>query len=322
LPGIATLGYSRIGQISVAACDPDVMDTASPLPLRLTLHPLLPLRAPEPGESTLTFGFQTRLADGPGLATDDPLLQAFGAKVLPVQTSSEDRETLQDEAFDPGRRLTLAQQGVDDDGDALVAVWDAEGLRRAGFVPYPASAAVAAGLDHGLAMEAIVLTEERALLDDRRLTVEVLVCARQVVRVDHEVPSAELARPRRRRRARVVLLADGSSELRWWDPTGAAGPMAIGELPLSAELARELQRLSSAYKRAAAAGEEPPEDLVDGIERDYTRATLDARTRELWHRARRELGQRYAIGLLAPGMARPAWSAEEVEDDDGDDIPF
>ncbi|MEA2176834.1 MAG: hypothetical protein QOG77_131, partial [Solirubrobacteraceae bacterium] len=42
--------------------------------------------------------------------------------------------------------------------------------------------------------------------------------------------------------------------------------------------------------------------------------------RELWQRARAELGQRYAIGLLGPGMSRPAWSPEEGGADDDDDI--
>ncbi len=61
---------------------------------------------------------------------------------------------------------------------------------------------------------------------------------------------------------------------------------------------------------------------MEGIERDYSRSALEARTRELWRRARRELGQRYAIGLLAPGMTRPAWSADELDDEPDMDIAF
>jgi hypothetical protein len=38
------------------------MKTAPPLPLALTLHPLLPLRAPEVGSSTLTYGVLDALA--------------------------------------------------------------------------------------------------------------------------------------------------------------------------------------------------------------------------------------------------------------------
>jgi hypothetical protein len=61
---------------------------------------------------------------------------------------------------------------------------------------------------------------------------------------------------------------------------------------------------------------------VEGIERDYSRSALEAHTRELWRRARRELGQRYAIGLLAPGMTRPAWLADELDDEPDMDIAF
>jgi hypothetical protein len=296
------------------------MDTASPLPLTLALHPLLPLRAPEPGSYSLTFGYQLRLADGPGLASDDPLLSAFGARVLRLISGSGHVEALQDDAFDPGRRLTLAPNGVDDDGDAVVAAWDADGIRLAGVVPYPQSAAVAAAHEHGLLVEAVVLTEERALLDDRRLYVDVLVHAPALVRVDLDAVSA-IARPERHRRRRVVLLADGSSELRWWDPSGRGGPMDLADLPVSPELATELHKLSSAYVRAADE-DDLPEDFGDGIEREWTRSTLACRTRELWCRARCELGQRYAIGLLAPGMTQPAWSVEEVDDEEDDDIPF
>lgn len=296
------------------------MDTASPLPISLTLHPLLPARAPEPGGTDLTFGFQLRLAGGPGLLGKDPLLAAVGANVVRLAAPPDHEEALQDDAFDPGRRLSLRAQGVDDDSDVLIAVWDADGTRQAGFLPYPVSATVAAALDRGLSVEGIVLAEGRALLDDRRLGIELLVHATELVRVDHD-PALAIARPQRPARTRVVLLADGTSELRWWDPTGAAGPMAIGDLPVSAELTSELQRLSSELVRAAA-DDEAPEDFVEGIERDYARSALQARTRELWHRTRRELGQRYAIGLLAPGMTRPAWSADELEEEPDPDIAF
>ncbi len=111
------------------------MDTASALPLSLTLHPLLPARAPEPGGTDLTFGFQLRLARGPGLLSKDPLLAAVGANVVRLSAPPDLEEALQHDAFDPGRRLSLRAQGVDDDGDVLIAVWDADGTRQAGFLP-------------------------------------------------------------------------------------------------------------------------------------------------------------------------------------------
>jgi hypothetical protein len=51
------------------------------------------------------------------------------------------------------------------------------------------------------------------------------------------------------------------------------------------------------------------------------RSSLGARMRELWQRARAELGRSYAIGLLGPGMSRPEWTPSEAAEDDGD-IPF
>jgi hypothetical protein len=62
-----------------------------------------------------------------------------------------------------------------------------------------------------------------------------------------------------------------------------------------------------------------PHDAIDGLEQDMYRSTLEARMRELWQRARAELGRTYAIGLLGPGMTRPEWTPS---DDDDDDIPF
>src|SRR5919108_4111347 len=138
--------------------DSSCMKTAPPLPLVLTLNPMLPLRAPEPGTATLTLGFQLRLPGGPALAADDALLTAFGACVVELITGLDDREALQDDAFAPGRRLTLLDEGVDEDGDPVVGVWDADGVRRAGTLHYATAAVVAAAVEQGLAVEALVLT--------------------------------------------------------------------------------------------------------------------------------------------------------------------
>jgi hypothetical protein len=65
-----------------------------------------------------------------------------------------------------------------------------------------------------------------------------------------------------------------------------------------------------------------PADPLDAFERDSYRSTLEHRLQELWARAREELGRRYAVGLLGPGMARPAWSSDEAAADADADIPF
>jgi hypothetical protein len=295
------------------------MQTAS-LPLVLTLHPLLPLRAPEAGCGTLTYGYRLRLLDGPALADDDPLLAAFAGWIVSLAGAGEHDEPFQDAAFAPGRRPRLTVAGVADDGDPVVEVWDADRVRRGGHLPYRRAALVAAAVEHGHPMEAVVLTEERALLDDRRIGLELLVHPRATLRVE---PGAEgLIAPRRPARDRVVLVADGSGALRWWDPSGRGGPMELGDLPVSDELAAELHRLSDEYvhaaDRPAATG-----DHMDALERGWTNSALESRTRGLWRRARAELGRRYAIGLQGPGMIRPAWSPGELTDgDDGADIEF
>src|SRR3954454_19780792 len=123
------------------------MDTPVRLPFVLSLHPLLPLRAPRPAGRTLDLGYQLRVADGPALGEGDVLLDAFGTFVADLISGSDDAEALQDDAFAPGCRLALLQAGVDDDGDAVVGVWDADGIRRAGFIHYEKAAVVAAAFE-------------------------------------------------------------------------------------------------------------------------------------------------------------------------------
>src|SRR3954451_1358080 len=104
-------------------------------PLDLQLHPLLPPR--KSGTGGRDWGYALRLPDGPGLDDGDPLLAAFGAEVVRLEGLHEHDEALQDPAFDPGRRVQLVHEGLDDDGDDLVGVWDEEETRRVGDLPYP-----------------------------------------------------------------------------------------------------------------------------------------------------------------------------------------
>ena len=79
----------------------------------------------------------------------------------------------------------------------------------------------------------LVLSEERTRRDDRRAELEILVFNAGLLQLD--VPEERFSRPTRPTRRRVVLFADGSSELRWWDPSGAGGPIEFDELPVSGE---------------------------------------------------------------------------------------
>jgi hypothetical protein len=291
------------------------METTPPIPLALSLNPILPLRAPETCTPVRTLGFQLRLPDGPALATDDPLLRAFGASVVALTPGVDDREALQDDAFAPGRRVALLEEGVDHDGDPVVGVWDAEGVRRGGAVHYETAAVVSAALEAGLEVEAVVLTEDRTRVDDRRTCISLLVHARVLVTVETAV--AETAPPVRRVgpvRERVVLVADGTAEPRWWDPAGRRGPMDLDRVPLSPRLLADLRATTAAY--ALVSDDDAPADAVDGFERELYRESLAARMRELWKRARAELGRTYAIGLLGPGMTHPEWTPSDDDDDD------
>jgi len=294
----------------------------APPPLVLSLDPIVPLRAPQPGAVLVSSGFRLRLPDGPAVAAGDPLLSAFGARVVDLEVDVDDSEALQDDVFAPGRGLTLLEEGVDEDGDPVVGVWDAAGTRRAGHLDFRAAAEVAAATDAGLAVGAVVLTEDRLRVDDRRCGLEVLVHAPAFVEVETGVAEAvapHVMRPRHVRE-RVVLVADGSSELRWWDPSGRGGPMDLGQVPLSSELLADLERLSAEY--AALDDADVTGSAADGFERQLYRSSLDARMRGLWQRARAELGRSYAIGLLGPGMTSPAWSPGEAGAPAADDIPF
>jgi hypothetical protein len=288
----------------------------APPPLVLTLDPILPLRAPQTGVVAVSSGFRLRLPDGPAVAANDPLLAAFGACVVHPEVDADTNEALQDDAFAPGRPLTLFEEGADDDGDPVVGVWDAEGTRRAGLVDFETAAVVAAAAEHGLAVGAVVLTENRLRVDDRRCGLEVLVHAGALVRIE-AARAADgggaplVVRRPRRTRERVVLVADGSSDLRWWDPSGRGGPMDIGEMPLSHGLLADLDRLSADYADLEHL-EVVGGGAAGGFERAMYRAALDERMRGLWHRARAELGRSYSVGLLAPGMTSPAWSPAEA----------
>jgi hypothetical protein len=285
-----------------------------PNPLALALHPLMPVRTPREGRGTVLYGYQLRIADGPGLAHDDPLLRAFAASVEAVEGEGAHSEPLQADTFDPGLPVRLIREGVDDDGDEIVGVWDADETRRAGTLPYRTAARVSASIDHGLPVEAIVLSEIRNRFDDRRAGIAVFVHAPDLVTVD-VAAGGPLQRPKTRTRPRLVLIGDEGTGLRWWDPSGSTGPMELDAVPVSSSLAQELRELAGAFKNAGAEHETSDDaDFFEDMQDGYRQHVLDQRTKGVWVRVRRELGRRYAVGLMLKGMPSPVWSPEEWDD--------
>ena len=94
------------------------------LPLRLSLEPVLPTRTPSYG-SCFVYGFKLRLPDGPEIDRSDPLLVAYGARIVSVAIHDDDDEPVQDDAFDPGSLVRLLPESGGSD-EAEVGVWDPE----------------------------------------------------------------------------------------------------------------------------------------------------------------------------------------------------
>src|SRR2546423_610313 len=103
------------------------------------------------------YGFELRVPNGPLVASDDPLLDALGAEVATITARGPDAESLQSDAFDPGRALAAVIEPPDEDGDATVGLWDEERIRSAGLLPWDCAARLAAAIDHGLEVQALAL---------------------------------------------------------------------------------------------------------------------------------------------------------------------
>src|SRR4051812_15782506 len=322
-------GESRAAPSSPDSCQPaarrdDSIDV-SDVPLRLTLEPLTPTRTPSP-HGNFEYIAALRLPNGPLVRTDDPLLAAYGAVVASIDPE-DDVESLQGPEFDPGRRVRLERE-LDVNDEPIMGVWDADGVRRAGhlFDDDPDVATVLAAAEHGLAPEGVVLIEHRSAGEDRRVAGLLFVYSPALVSVELP-PGLPVARPSRTTRRRVVLLAD-RGDVRFWDPSGKSGPMEPQELPISPELATELKKQRKEYRKLAReCGGEPG---FERLELGWVREQLDERAAGLWRRVRGELGRRYAVGYLGPGMQRPVWSPGELQQAGGPeylglsdaDIPF
>ncbi len=289
----------------------------TPAPLRLALEPLIPTRTS--GHRTwLEYGFQLRLPDGPLVDRGDPLLAAYAARILSVVIDEDDDEQLQDDAFEPGSLVRLVLESAD---EPQLGVWDDDGLHRAGCLSDRSALIAAAAMEYGLAQSALILTEDRTPEDGRREGLDLLVFHDAFVQVDTAAVAGGFLRPERQVRPRLVLVADGTDDVRWWDPAATAGPIAADDLPMSADLTRAMQRLRAGYADL----QQEDGDERRGLERfeaALDRHTLDEQAAALWRRARAELGRRYAIGFLGTGMERPVWSPEELEDEYESEIPF
>ena len=268
--------------------------------LSLALEPVLPSRVPCENHSTQGFGFRLRLPGGPAIEHDDPLLHAFGAFVDWVEY--EDDESLQHESFDPGRALQVVADPFDDE----LRVLDEAGLRTAGTLGGEAAAIARAALEYGLTPAALALWEVRGVDDDRRCGLRVLVYEPRFVAV--ATGARPHPRPARSRRPRLLLLADATSDLHWWDPAAEGGPIDVHDLPFSGELADAFTSLREEYASLRGG---TVRDGFDLLETGWARTALEQRTRALWQRARRELRGRFAVGYLAPGMERPQWAEPE-----------
>ena len=289
---------------------------SSPVPLRVALEPRLPTRTTS-HDGWFEYGFRLRLPDGPVIDRADPLLAAYGARIVPVAIHEDDDEQVQDGAFDPGSLVRLVPEPG---ADPEVGVWDSEGLRRGGSLLDHEAEVIEAAIECGLPQSALVLSEDRTPHDDRREGLELLVFHHAFVEVD-TTAAAGFDRPARQSRRRLVLVADGTRDLCWWDPSATAGPIAADDLPMSVDLTRAMQRLRAAYAELEQEGQSERRGF-ERFEAALDRDALDEQAAELWKRARMELGRRFAIGFLGAGMERPVWSPAELAKADDSDIPF
>ena len=108
-------------------------------------------------------GFFLRDAvSGDAVGWSDPRI-----RVVKVAGASYRQEALQDEAFDPGRRLSLVPEPDNEADPNAIAIWDADRRVQAGYVP----ADIAPQLDGG--EQAVSLWEFRE--EGRRIGLRVLL---------------------------------------------------------------------------------------------------------------------------------------------------
>lgn len=286
-----------------------------PRRLHVALQPILPLRTPDAYSKAVLHGFHLRVANGPLVAPEDPLFRAFGVLVTTLDGVCEHDETVQHDSLDPGRQLELVVE-PDEHGCDLVAVWDVERLRRAGALPTESSDVAVAALESGLAYRVVALQEHRSRPDNRRTSLTVVLFAEDFVRLSR-ASARHYHRPDVKKRRRIVLVADGSPEIRWWDSAADKGPAETGDLPLSPLLVDELSALRLTLDELHQKMRISHEYELYELEMELDE--LDERGQALWRRARAELVRDYVVGFMGRGMRRPVWTPRDLDDPHEDD---
>jgi len=127
----------------------------------------------ERGETEAGRGFWLRDAgSGAALGWHDERLAECGAHVLAVAGTSHRSDALQDDAFAPGRTLSLVPEPENPHDPHAIAVWDAERRVQAGYVPAELAQVLV------LPLQALSLWEYRDA--DRRVGLRMLVAPESV----------------------------------------------------------------------------------------------------------------------------------------------
>ena len=121
------------------------------------------------------------------------------------------------------------------------------------MLPWKEAARVAAALEQGIEVELLALREQRTAAEDWRVVLEVLISIPATLRVSVG-DELTVLRPTRKARRRLVLFADESGDVRWWDPAAETGPADVGELPVSDELRRGPEEAPQGLLRAREEG--------------------------------------------------------------------
>jgi len=117
---------------------------------------------PDDGAILWIAGFQPIDEGGRLLAGDDPAMAARGLRVVSVAGAARHHaDVLDDDAFAPGRPLTLRREPDNLHDLHAISVRDAEGERQAGWVPRELAAVLAPPLDAGEPLSAVALRERR-----------------------------------------------------------------------------------------------------------------------------------------------------------------
>ncbi len=108
-----------------------------------------------------------RASDGMGIRWQ-ALPRSDGLEALELEDIRPDGDALQSPTFNPGSRLSLAVESGD-----RVAIYDADGDRRAGYLPADRAPAIARQIKEGHRFTSVSLWEK--LVQGRRVTLRVLV---------------------------------------------------------------------------------------------------------------------------------------------------